>query len=66
MVNKVLKAAIADADEQQADVDRLYINEARVDDAGSGWERRVRRERSRSGVCDRKQACHIHLTLTQK
>ena len=34
MVDKVLKAAMADADEQQADVDTLYVQEARVDEEG--------------------------------
>ena len=33
-VTKVLKSAVADADEQQVDVDNLYVSEARVDDAG--------------------------------
>ncbi len=32
LVDKVLRAAMADADEQEADVRRLYIHEARVDE----------------------------------
>ena len=34
MVDKVLKSAVADADEQQADVDSLYVSDVRIDDAG--------------------------------
>ena len=34
MVSQVLKAAMADADEHQADVGMLYIKEARADEAG--------------------------------
>ncbi len=32
LVDKVVRAAIADADEQEADVRRLYVHEARVDE----------------------------------
>jgi large subunit ribosomal protein L22 len=31
LVNKVLKTAIANADDQEADVRRLFVHEARVD-----------------------------------
>ena len=31
MVDKVLRAAMADADEQEADVRKLFVHEARVD-----------------------------------
>ncbi len=31
MVDKVLRAAIADADEQEADVRNLFVHEARID-----------------------------------
>jgi large subunit ribosomal protein L22 len=67
MVNQVLKAAIADADEQDADVDRLYIREARVDDAGVrlGTKRWIAKDRGRAYEI-RKRACHIHLTVTQE
>ena len=34
MVSKVLQSAIADADEADADVENLYVSEARVDGAG--------------------------------
>ncbi len=67
MVNQVLKAAIADADEQQADVDRLYIREARVDGAGVRLGTKRFEEKDRGRAYEIKQrACHIHLTLTQR
>ena len=34
MIVKVLKTAIADADGQEADLEDLYVSEARVDGAG--------------------------------
>ena len=66
MVNKVLKSAIADADEQQADVDNLYVSQARVDDAGVriGTKRWMPKDRGRAHPI-RKKACHIHITVTQ-
>lgn len=66
MVDKVLKAAVADADEQQADVGSLYVREARVDDAGIriGTKRWIAKDRGRAHPI-RKRACHIHVTVTQ-
>ena len=66
MVNKVLKAAVADADEQQADVDNLYVSEARVDDAGVriGTKRWMPKDRGRAHPI-RKKACHIHITVAE-
>jgi large subunit ribosomal protein L22 len=66
MVDKVLKAAVADADEQQADVDNLYVNRAWVDDAGVriGTKRWMPKDRGRAHPI-RKRACHIHVTVTQ-
>ena len=60
------KAAVADADEQQADVDTLYVCEARVDDAGVrlGTKRWIPKDRGRAHPI-RKRACHIHVTVTQ-
>ncbi len=65
-VTKVLKSAVADADEQQADVDNLYVSEARVDDAGIrlGTKRWIPKDRGRAYPI-RKKACHIHITVTQ-
>lgn len=66
IVDKVLKAAVADADEQRADVDNLYICQARVDDAGIriGTKRWIAKDRGRAHEI-RKKACHIHVTVTQ-
>ncbi len=66
MIDKVLKSAVADADEQQADVDNLYVSEARVDDAGVriGTKRWIPKDRGRAHPI-RKKACHIHVTVTQ-
>jgi len=66
MVNKALKAAVADADEQQADVDNLYVSEARVDEAGIriGTKRWIPKDRGRAHPIH-KLACHIHITVTE-
>jgi len=66
IVDKVLKTAVADADEQRADVDNLYICQARVDDAGVriGTKRWIPKDRGRAHPI-RKKACHIHVTVTQ-
>ena len=66
MVDKVLKSAVADADEQQADVDNLYVSEARADDAGVriGTKRWMPKDRGRAlPICSK--ACHINITVTQ-
>jgi len=66
VVNKVLKAAVADADEQQANVDDLYVSCARVDDAGVrfGTKRWMLKDRGRLQPISKK-ACHIHITVSQ-
>jgi large subunit ribosomal protein L22 len=66
MIDKVLKSAIADADEQQADVDNLYVSSARVDDAGIriGTKRWIPKDRGRAHPLHKK-ACHIQVTVTQ-
>ena len=66
MVDKVIKTAVADADEQRADVDNLYVVEARADDAGVriGTKRWIPKDRGRAHPI-RKKACHIHITVTQ-
>jgi len=66
MIDKVLRSAVADADEQQVDVDNLYVSSARVDDAGIriGTKRWIPKDRGRAHpIC--KKACHIHITVTQ-
>ena len=66
MVHKLIKCAVADADEQQADVDTLYVKEARVDDAGVriGTKRWIAKDRGRAHPIH-KRACHIVVTVTQ-
>jgi large subunit ribosomal protein L22 len=66
MVDKVLKAAMADADEHQADVNALVVKEARVDEAGIrlGTKRWIPKDRGRAHPI-RKKACHIHVTVAQ-
>jgi len=66
MLVKVLKAAVADADEHQADVDNLYISCARIDDAGVrlGTKRWRAKDRGRAHSI-RKKACHMHVTVTE-
>ena len=66
MVDKVLRSAVADADEQQANVDNLYVREARVDDAGVriGTKRWIAKDRGKAYPI-RQRACHIHITVTQ-
>ncbi|MBN2020563.1 MAG: 50S ribosomal protein L22 [Sedimentisphaerales bacterium] len=66
MVSKTLRAAIADADEQEADVEALYVSEARVDDAGTriGTKQFIAKDRGRAHPIHKK-GCHIHITVTQ-
>jgi len=66
MIDKVLRSAVADADEQQADIDNLYISSARVDEAPVriGTKRWMPKDRGRAHPI-RKKACHIHITVTQ-
>jgi large subunit ribosomal protein L22 len=67
MVVKLLKCAAADADEQQANVENLYVKEARVDEAGIrvGTKRWIAKDRGRAHPI-RKTGCHIYVTLTQE
>ncbi|MBN1795725.1 MAG: 50S ribosomal protein L22 [Sedimentisphaerales bacterium] len=66
MFDKVLKSAVADADEQQADVDRLFVSEARVDDAGLriGTKRWIAKDRGRAHPI-RKKASHLYVTVAE-
>ena len=66
MINKAVKAAVADADEQQADMDNLYVSQAWVDEAGIrlGTKRWIAKDRGRAHSI-RKMGCHIHVTVTQ-
>ncbi|MCH9022086.1 MAG: 50S ribosomal protein L22 [Planctomycetes bacterium] len=64
IVKKVLKSAIANADEQEADVNRLYVFSARVDEAGirTGTKRWRPSDRGRSMPVSR-FASHIRIYL---
>ena len=66
IINKVLKCAVADADEQKADVEKLVVSETRVDGAGIrlGTKRWIAKDRGRAHAI-RKTACHVHVTVTQ-
>ncbi len=65
MINKVLKSAIADADEQQAETDNLYVASAIIDDAGVriGTKRFRAKDRGRAHAIAQK-ASHIHVTVS--
>lgn len=64
MVRKVLESAIANADEQEADVLRLYVSEARVDEAGvrQGTKRWRPKDRGRA-VPFTRLASHIIIAV---
>jgi len=66
MVYKVLKSAIADAEEQQADVESLYVSDVKIDDAGirAGTKRFRAKDRGRAHRILQK-ACHITVTVTE-
>ena len=66
MVIKILKTAIADADSQEADLEDLYVSEARVDGAGVriGTKRFMEKDRGRAHSI-RKEASHIHVTVAK-
>lgn len=67
MVMKVLKSAVANADEQEADVERLYVSEARVDGAGRrvGTKSWIAKDRGRAHPI-RKEASHIYVTVAEE
>jgi large subunit ribosomal protein L22 len=66
IIIKVLKAAIADADAQEANVEELYVSEARVDGAGRriGTKQYMEKDRGRAHSI-RKEASHIHVTVAK-
>lgn len=66
-VRKVLESAVANADEQEADVERLYVSEARVDGAGRriGTKTWIAKDRGRAHPL-RKEASHIYVTVTEE
>jgi len=65
-VCKTLKAAMANADENEADMDNLVIAEIRVDGAGRrvGTKGFRAKDRGRAHAI-RKEASHIHVTVAE-
>ncbi len=65
-VKKVLQSAIANADEQEADVDNLYVFDARVNQAGRriGTKAWHPKDRGRAHPI-RKEASHIYITVSE-
>ncbi len=59
----VVRSALSNADEQEADVDELVVSEARVD-AGPMAKRVWARGRGRADIL-RHRTCHIIITLDQ-
>lgn len=64
ILDKVLRSAIANADEQEADVERLYICDARVDEGGVRQNTRRWRPKDRGrAVSWTRLASHIHVSV---
>jgi large subunit ribosomal protein L22 len=65
-VRKTLQAAIANADENEADVENLVVSEIRVDGAGRriGTKGFRAKDRGRAHAI-RKQASHIHVAVSE-
>jgi len=61
LVDKVLRAAMADADEQEADVRKLFVHEARVDE-GPRIKRFQPKDRGRAHPI-LKRTSHIVITV---
>jgi large subunit ribosomal protein L22 len=66
MIEKALKSAVASADEDAADVENLYVSQARVDGAGirMGTKRWIAKDRGKAYRI-RTMASHIHITVTE-
>ncbi len=66
MFEKLLNSAVANADEQEADVESLYVCEARVDGAGRriGTKRWIPKDRGRAHPI-RKEASHLYIKLAE-
>lgn len=63
MIRNVLRSAMANADEQEADMRSLYVSEARVD--GAGYMRRWRpKDRGRAHPIAKRMS-HIHVSLAE-
>jgi large subunit ribosomal protein L22 len=66
IMDKLLRSAIANADEHEADVDRLVVNVARADGAGVrvGTKRFRAKDRGRAHSI-RQEASHIHISVSE-
>ena len=66
MIEKALKSAVANADEDAADTENLYVSQARVDSAGVriGTKRWIAKDRGKA-YSIRKMASHIHITVAE-
>jgi len=62
-VKKVLRSAVANADEAEADVDSLYVSQATVDE-GPTIKRFQPKDRGRSFPINRR-TCHIKVVVEQ-
>jgi large subunit ribosomal protein L22 len=60
----VLKSAIANAEEQDASVESLFVAESRVDE-GPTLKRWRPKDRGRAHPI-RKRTCHLHITLDER
>ncbi len=64
IVDKVLRSAIANADEQEADVERLYVCDARVDEGGVRLNTRRWRPKDRGRATSwTRLASHIRVSV---
>ncbi len=64
VVEKVLRSAMANADEQEADMSRLYVADARADD-GPFFRRWRPKDRGRAHPIDRR-TCHVAVTVAER
>lgn len=64
LINQVLKSAVANADEQEADVSRLFVSECRID-PGPTMHRFQQKDRGRAHPI-KKRSSHIIVTVDQK
>ena len=64
MISKVLTSAVANANEAEADVDKLYVHQARVDD-GPTIKRWRLKDRWRT-VMIRKRTSHITVVVEEE
>jgi len=64
VLDKVLRSAMANADEQEAEVEQLYVREARVDEGGVRLNTRRWRPKDRGRAHSwTRRASHIHVCL---